>query len=298
MMKLEHMEEWVKFLGEKNAHASTIQLWFLLQMLLKSWEMGLGDKLQLVLRDGAPDFLGWQLLVVAMAVSLQEDPCRGCRAWLGWDGLGSVPWLLSKVGWANFPCLRMVALYYSLSLPHVWCTIWRLQNQTTFGFLWGHLSFMAFSLYLLNLSTPLSCPAFGLSSSCLPLSPGKNQMRIWHESGILVYPGRFGMDCREGAENSNDRRLEPMPLSFPMKRATVWLGWGTLESGQAGRTCKGCGTDSGIFMPGRESEVCRVSSLESLRIFWVRHGGIISDLNTSSGWFSSCPVPSEPSPDC
>lgn len=53
--------------------------------------MGLGDKLQLVLRDGAPDFLGWQLLVVAMAVSLQEDPCRGCRAWLGWDGLGSVP---------------------------------------------------------------------------------------------------------------------------------------------------------------------------------------------------------------
>lgn len=103
-------------------------------------------------------------------------------------------------------------------------------------------------------------------------------MRSWHESGILVYPGRFGAGSHPGGlqgrrcvspstENSNDRRLELMPLSFPMKRATVWLDWGTLEDGQAGRTCKGCGTDSGTFLPGRESEVCPVSSLESLRIF-------------------------------
>lgn len=236
-MKLKHMEEWVKFLGRKKCTCILNSAVFSATNAIKvMWNGSWWLKLQLVLRDSVPDFLGRQLLVVAMAASLQEDPCGGWRAWFGWNGLDNVPWFLSKVGWANFPCLRMVALYYSLSLPHVWCSIWRWQNQTTFGFLWGHLSFMAFFFFIT--SEPINSSVL----SCLPFSPGKNQMRSWHESGILVYPGRFGTGFHPGGlqgrrcvspstENSNNRRLELMPLTFPMKRATMWLVGGTLEGG-------------------------------------------------------------------
>lgn len=257
-------------------------------MLLKSCEMGLGDKLQLVLREGAPDFLGWQLLVVATAMSLQEDPCGGWRAWVGWDGLGSVPWLLSNVGWANFPCLRTVAL---ITVCHChtfdaafgdYKTKPHLASSEGISVSWHFLyNFWTYQLRCLVLRLVFLHPASLFHQERTRGESGTSLVFWFIQAGSRQAPTL--VDCREGAENSNDRRLELMPLSFPMKRATVWLGWGTLKSGQAGRTCKGCGIDSGTFMPGRESEVCPGSSLESLRIFWVRRGGIISDLNTSSG---------------